>query len=562
MNNKITLSTVLLICLNVANAVVPASVDRTEIEFGQSLTLTIKLNDSNQTPDLSALQQNFDIVNTGTSSQTSIINGSTSSQVEFNAQLIPKTEGKLVIPALKVANDVTAPIQIQVNKPSATQEGLADSKVTVEANIADSNPYQNTPTVLSVKILYSVPINNVNMAPINLPNSHIEPIDKSLQYQVTNHGKVYQVIEQKFLLTANQPGKLVIPPVRISGSMADEQSNDIFGLAMSKPFMALSKPLTVNIKAIPAGVDPKSWLPARNVELTDTWSTNTTNFKVGEAVTRTINVTAVGISGELIPEINILNPNTVNAYPDKATASTNTKGSQLIGSKSFKIAYIPTSSGEIELPQVSVSWWDTSANKLKTALIPAKKFMVKGSIAPISSQTVTPATPPRQTAVSTSTPQKSNTYSGFNRIWQYLTFVFALLWIITLSFTFRLYKHKPKTKSKLHNEINDSGQDRETLPADKLSAIKTACQERSIQGLNQALINWAEGRWQTRIYTISDIKKHANNPYLSELIDKMNLSLYKNQEFDKFAEIWTLIDELSVTREQKSKHYLQDFYPN
>ncbi|HLX53652.1 MAG TPA: BatD family protein, partial [Aquella sp.] len=380
MNKKILLSFWLFInfiLVNNAIAVVSATVDRSTLGLGQSLTLTIDAGKSNSEPDLSSLNNNFDVLGTSTSSQTSIINGSVSSQKNYVISLSPKNTGKQNIPAIKVGNDTTAPISINVTKQSISEQAVQKSQIFIDAKALSKPSYIGVPFIYSMKLYYSVGLTNVSMSDINITGATIQPLGKSAQYSENLKGVNYQVLEQKFQITPNQSGNITIPPIKIKGATMDNDiENSFFSMSRPKPFSIASKATIISIKPIPVGITQDQWFPAKQVTVSENQPNTSTTIKLGQPITRTITVAAIGVPDTSIPNLNLITPPNVNAYPDKTVANTSSNGNDLLATKVFKVAYIPTQAGTITFPETSIKWWDITSGTLKTAVIPAKTYTI------------------------------------------------------------------------------------------------------------------------------------------------------------------------------------------
>jgi hypothetical protein len=559
---KLIITSLLLLAGNVW-ASVSASVDRSQMAVGQSFTLTINLPDSNDNPELDILKNSFEIYDTSTNSQTSIINGKVSSQSTFTVNLIPKTAGKQIIPPIKVGNDVTNSINIEV-LPAAAPKGdaLKDSSVYLEASVAKQNLYIGVPFLYTVRLYYSVPLANLNMEQLTIDNAQVQAQGKSTQYQSTEDGKTYQVIEQKFLITPTKAGNLNIPPARIRGAIAENDNNNFFPMMANKPFMANSKPVSLKVKAVPTTIAINEWLPAKQLKVSDSWSQNSTTLKVGEPLTHTINLEALGIPATSIPELQAPAINGVNAYPDKPQSDTTTQNGDLLATKTFKIAYIPTVAGTLNFPEIKIKWWDIASDSLKTAIVPARTYTV---IADRNSSNNL------NSSASTQTKQNNTTNHALvaakalpnSNLWQYLTLLFASLWLITATIGIGIYrklKHLQKaaiipTENSLHLEISPL--------LTNATSIQKACHEQNLHKLNNALISWARGITQQKIYSLADIKARINHPEFNKLLDELNSAIYKGSTFSSFNELLQLIKVIeSTTLVKKSPtKALQELYP-
>lgn len=568
MNKKLLLSFLLVSFIQIANAVVPASVDRSTVEQGQSFTLNIDISKASGEPNLSALQQNFEILSTGSSSQTNIVNGSISSQKTYSISLIPKTTGQIQIPAIKVGNDATAPIAINVTAGGTTtpssssaspNAGFATSKsdkIHVNASIAKQNTYAGIPVTFTVKIYFSIPIANVSMPNINIDNAKIEPSGKATQYQANENGNTYQVIEQKFIITPSKSGDIHIPPVTVNGTAADDQANSFFPLQQQKPFVRTSKAVTLHVKPTPAGISPSDWLPAKKLNVNENWSNTGTELKVGQPLTRTISIQALGIPASSIPELTFASPKGVNAYPDK-TASTDTPNNDdNLATKTFKIAYVPTQAGKVEFPEVTVKWWDTASDSLKTSVIPAKSFTV------ISDGSTSVTTDDNSSPAKSSQVSNTTITSTQNNLWFYIALASGILWLITIVVGIILFRRKSNNpivtqdKPKAVSKVQKSDSEKKALA----NVIK-ACRDQDLKTLNQSLIDWASLHWKKSIYTVSDINGLVTSKELSQLIEQLNLALYRGTQFTEFAALQHEVEKVSQVKVTHVDEDLKEFYP-
>ena len=91
-----------------------------------------------------------------------------------------------------------------------------------------------------------------------------------------------------------------------------------FGSRMTKTKRILSKEVVLEVKPKPAGFTGKDWLAAEKLELTQEWSGNTQQMKVGEPVTRTLTLQGVGTTVGQLPELSATKPDAnLKAYPDQ-----------------------------------------------------------------------------------------------------------------------------------------------------------------------------------------------------------------------------------------------------
>ena len=574
--NKKVLSFIIasLMMVQAAYAQVEASVDHANLALGQSLTLTIVLPDSGDKPDLNPLNANFEIYGTSSSSQMSIVNGKTSSQSSYQITLMPKNPGKQVIPALKVGNDMTAAIPIEV-----TQGGVASGKQAAGSRrelFADVSSFKQTtyvgvPVVISLKVYIAVSVANLSLEQFDIPNAKFQQQGKSIQYQDTQGNTNYQVVEQKYLVTPTAAGEITIPALKIRGVRAgqNQRGGGLFAMMDQQPFVISSKPLTLKVKSTPAGVNPMTWLPANSLNVSESWSQNSRQVKVGEAITRTITINTDGVMASSLPELEFSKPQGVNAYPDKTNSSDVIVGGKLRAHKTFKIAYVPTQAGKIEFPATKVEWWDLKSDTMQHAQIPATSFDVV-SDGKTTASAVTANTIDDNKAVASQNTTAKNKNSAPKSIWFYIALAIGALWLISvlaLVIWWRSRKNANQTPQEVVNKSNPAQTaiiEKITTEKEALNAFVVACKNQDVQAMNKALLRFASLHYNRPIYSVSDIKDLNNsNAKLANLIEQFNLALYRDAQFSHFGEFAAEISALTTkkkTVKAKGKS-LDEFYP-
>jgi len=95
-------------------ATLKTELDKEVIIDGESIVLYIEGNDLTSTPDTAPLLVDFEIVQSGVSQSTSIVNGKRTVGYQIRLELRPKRLGKLRIPALSVGDVASSPLTVEV----------------------------------------------------------------------------------------------------------------------------------------------------------------------------------------------------------------------------------------------------------------------------------------------------------------------------------------------------------------------------------------------------------------------------------------------------------------
>ena len=133
-------------------AEIRSDVDRETIGMGESLRLTITGDASERLDqlDLAALQFDWEILSSSSSTNTSFINGARSTTRTLSLDLLPLRDGILSIPSLSTGGNRTTPIAIQVN-PQVISAG-GDDSVRFSIEIDKRDVYIQEQLILTVTI--------------------------------------------------------------------------------------------------------------------------------------------------------------------------------------------------------------------------------------------------------------------------------------------------------------------------------------------------------------------------------------------------------------------------
>lgn len=550
---KIVLLFLLLVTACQLAALVAAHVDRTQIAMGESFALTIDTPNSSTQPDITPLDNDFQVYGTSTKSSTSIINGSVSSQHQTVITLMPKHLGTLTIPALTVGKEKTQPIQIKVTKPTATNLGGEKSNVFLRASVSRRSAYVNSPVIYTLKLYFAQSIQGGNLIPSHKAGVEVKPYGKEQRYSAVVNNKSYQVLEQHYLLSVDHAGNIEIPGITFTGSAIVNNSNDMFSFPASKPISIISNAVDLHILPIPAHINPEQWLPAESVTVKTTWSPQTKQLTVGQPITRTVTLTAIGISANSLPDLNFPVPDNVNAYPDQATTSEQIINGKLVAKKIFKIAYVPTAAGKVHFPDNKITWWDLKHQQAASADIPAVSYPVlQGKLA-----LQTPIVPNKASLHNQqSNPVKTVIINkSANSVWQWLTYIFGGLLLLTLLIIILKKRAKPMRVTETINKDNRANV--------LLKRVKQACQQNQAKEIQEALLTWAQAYWHDKnLLSLGELNKKVDDEKFSMQVATLEKAIYTQAAYQAGEQLWNALQAYLTTNNEKNKSEdLRPLYP-
>lgn len=351
-----------------------AFLDREQIVLGESVTLNIETDQPGSgEPDLSALGNDVRVLGSSSSTQVSIVNGRQSMRTLWGVVLEPLSEGVIGIPALEVRGQRTEPLRLSV-LPAAAQprDGTADLLLEVEA--APRDPYVQQQVIYTVRLLYAVTLLDGQLDEPRANGADIRRLGGDATYSRDMGGRRYSVVERRYALTPLSSGPLGIEAPRFRGrALAGGRANRMFD--PGTPVSAAGDAVELEVQPRPAGAG-EPWLPAQSLDYgMQTGAAGT--LRMGEPVTVSLRLTARGLSAEQLPELVLPRIDGAEVYPDQEASQTREGTRGIEGERSRSFAVVPNRAGTLELPRLTIRWWDTATDQAREAVIEAQRFEVE-----------------------------------------------------------------------------------------------------------------------------------------------------------------------------------------
>lgn len=358
---------------------VSASVDRDSVQWGDTVTLNVRISDAGArmaAPDLGPLQQDFQVLGTSQNSSLSVVNGKASSELTFGVALRPRRVGVLTIPALEVAGTRTAPLQVTVTQADPAAAAASGKDVFMEAQVEPSHGYVGQQMAYVIRLFYATSLSGDAPQPAQVDGVEISPLGKSLKYETRRAGRTYQVFEQHYALIPQRAGTIEIPPAVFQGQTTDPRDpGSFFGVTV--PVNASTQAQTIQVKPAPAGFANNAWLPARKLSLSlDGWPGTQAPARVGQPLNLTMNLQATGLSYEVLPALTLPTLDGATVYPDKPVTGNHQDGPWVVGRRQQSFAIVPDRAGVLTIPAMTLKWWNVLTDSMEVATIPAHHLEV------------------------------------------------------------------------------------------------------------------------------------------------------------------------------------------
>ncbi|MCI5106268.1 MAG: BatD family protein [Pseudomonadales bacterium] len=357
---------------------VDIEVDRNELARGETLTLTIRVYEQRQGVqlDLTPLTDNFDVLGTRTSSQIRSVNGSVESWTDYVVTLFPLTEGELEIPSLNINSVQTDPIAINVVN-QGPRSNQASDELFLEIEVNKESVYVQEQLLFTVRLFYTINgIRNPQFTEPEMPDTVVELIGSPNQYEELIDGVRYGVYEKRYVIFPQRSGPLEIPDILFRGEVTDGSSNFVFRNLNTRRVTAFIDGITIDVKERPASAQSVNWLPASRVSLSEDWSRSLDDLQIGDSVVRTITMSAEGLDGAVLPPLTEENIAGMNTYPDPPEIDRSFVDGSIVGTRIESTTLVATAAGELEIPQVTVPWWNVDSDQMESSIIPATRINI------------------------------------------------------------------------------------------------------------------------------------------------------------------------------------------
>lgn len=539
-----------------------ASVDRDTLGLEETFTLVLRYDEQiNATPDYELLQKDFDILNTQSGTQMSIINGNMEASTEWKIALAPKRIGKLLIPSFKIDGAVSDAIEITVEgKTRKPKDGEND--VSVEIETSADTLYVQQQLIVTLRLYTTVGLSGVDLQPLQVKDALVVQLDEK-QYQTKINNRPGAVVETRYAIFPQQSGELIIPSVLYQVSV-NTGTRDIwdrfYGNGHNNVLRLRTEEQKLKVLPAHASANGAPWMPAQKVELQEHWSASTDSLKVGEPITRTITIRAEGLTAGQITPLEVSNLDGITFYKDQAQNDDQKSADGVIGSRIETIAIVPTKEGVFTLPETKVRWWNNHAQMMETAYLGAVTLKVgsgaMGQQHLNAANSPAMAEPGQQDQANVLINTDATSMQPVVReiiktpYWLYVTNLVSL--VIALYFALKFWQHKRISEVNKRHQQHAIHSQQET-EGNAWNQVKRQLAEKSLTGLRKAIIDWARIYWKAAgITSLSAISQHVQSAELTDELRKLDEAIFSNQ--DSAPDLEKLLQLLANLRRNRQQH--------
>ncbi|MDD2222306.1 MAG: BatD family protein [Pseudomonas sp.] len=545
---KITfyISCLLLLCLSsVQAATFTATVDRSQLNAGESIELILESDDTTQflAPDLTPLTPFFELLASQQINRFSSIAGEQRPITQWRLTLLPKQTGFVIIPPLTLGELQSAPINLYI-KEFKQQPTAKLEPVYIDTQLDQEWVYVQAQAVLTLRIYHAIPLfADSNLTPLLLDNARVEPLGKPRTFEQHINGVRHGVIEVSYAIFPQQSGLIEIPEQTFSATLAghDPHSLTPFQARPGQRIEVKSARIPLQVKAIPSSYPADAlWLPAKHISLEQRWTANLdAPISTGSAATRLLTLRAEGLPSSQLPTLVPHNSSAYKVYVDKPSFSHQYTEQGLLSSSEERQAFVFEVAGQHNLDAVQLPWWNTSTDQLEYAKLAEQPVLV-------TAQPLKPPSNEPRPSDTDLTPSLLDIHQL--RFWHALSVFFIILNLLAFTLWWRA-RHQPAVVVASSNGPS---------PRNLQDDLKRACLSNDPNSTRQALDAWA------RQHPESLVDMAARDSTLSNALDALNSALYSESYSDWQGQaLWQAIQQLSFGEQLSnvSENQLPPLYP-
>ena len=526
-----------------------ASVDKNPVLAGEFFMLNISVDDNvkGEQPDTSVLLKDFVVGPTSLSTRTNIINGSINKQTTWSVKLMTRTEGQYTIPSFTVSGLSSQPIDLTVTKRAANADNNND--IFVKTSLSSNSLYVQEAGVYTLKLYLAKELLDGSLSTPSMEDAQLTQLGKQTESYELVDGKRYLVITREYLIQPQKSGPYTIAAPVFQGRVQQNYRQ----LEVS----AIGEDQQIEIKPIPSDYKG-AWLPSELVNLGEEWQPSDDTIEVGTPITRTITLTALGVTKEQLPDIEMPTINGIRSYPDQKENNNAVRNGRVVSQQTASYALLPQTPGTYTLPEIKLPWFNTKINRISFATLPARKITVTPSSTvvntPVNTEQSIENTPVDETKADANTSAQMQTARSYTPLWLIAVAVLGyILWIGTAIYYWF-------TRSNI-NTIEKVKPLPTPLSQPSLKKLLNIQKAGDVKAFYNELNNYAVQITKQDTGAIDELCRRINNSQLSTEVIQLQAQLYGNKATNSdLGAIIKIFDSEQAQASNSQQTVLKDLY--
>ncbi|UCC99763.1 MAG: BatD family protein [Phycisphaerales bacterium] len=283
------------------------------------------------------------------------------------------------------------------NAEAQTPTALAGAKLLPEGELAVRQRCELAVRFLSDGFAFS---GAPSFPDIQIEGAIVVPPRSGMNLTERRSGQTWMGVERRYSVYPTRTGELIVPSITIGASVRN--SNGVTDVTAKSESLVrqvvIPSVLSNHLEAI---ITSKLILSQR-------FEPDVNELKVGDAIKRTVIVTAENTVAMLLPHLLPAEHDGLKEYPDQPVLNDREYRGSLTATRTDSVTYIAQKQGHYELSPISVFWWDPEQGQVREAAIPALGLTVLAN--PLWAGDPNDPNTPVQTEIEVTTPSGGSKY--------------------------------------------------------------------------------------------------------------------------------------------------------
>ena len=245
----------------------------------------------------------------------------------------------------------------------------------IELELSDHQPYVQENILLRLRVVSD---RNLATATPELPNSNDVLLQKIAGPTARSRTGGQEIVNEfVYTLTPLHAGTIEVPPLRVTGTW--DGNGFGYGPTGNQRFEAAS-PEPIRLQVRPAMASVRPWLPLQDLTLKATLDGDE-QVEQGKPVTLTLELTAVGATGEQLPSLEpLLRSPAFRVYREQTLSEgrLSQDGRRLEGQRMEYFTLVPRTGGRLQLPDLRLAWWNVNRGTKEYARVSIHTLQAEG----------------------------------------------------------------------------------------------------------------------------------------------------------------------------------------
>ena len=250
---------------------------------------------------------------------------------------------------------------------------LAAGDIVLRSSVQPEEAWVGQRVILQIDVLGSDGWTQITrFDDVEIPGAYLMRADsQGTRLQETIDGTSYSGQRYEFSIYPQAAGAIEIPVIGV------EVTTRAAGVDTGASVRQAQAPAVTILSNIPAGAENiRGLVSTTQFTAEQSWQSLDETPEVGDALERTLSLQAVDVSGMAFTPLEHAEIAGVGIYPAQpAVADISNRGS-LNGSRTEVVTYVFEQSGEVQIPNIELSWWNLADSKLEQVTLPGRLVRV------------------------------------------------------------------------------------------------------------------------------------------------------------------------------------------